>query len=110
MEHDKGNLKSRNADGTNDKVYSTNTASKNVGIHVYDSKIYCSNNRRILMVTLRPATTVNVLYADTGQVLSVIYHDEQCKYKCRIMLCHKNKVYMRLHVSYNTITFTDVHF
>ncbi|CAC5408638.1 VLDLR [Mytilus coruscus] len=77
MEHDKGNLKSRNVDGTNEKIYRTNTASANVGIHVYDSKIYCSNDRRILMVTLRPATTVNVLYTDTGRVLSVLYHDDK---------------------------------
>ncbi|XP_071150585.1 low-density lipoprotein receptor-like [Mytilus edulis] len=82
MIHHKGELKSSSLNGTNIiDVFSTNKTRRNIGIYVYDSNIYCTNDLQLLKVASSQAATSYVIHEDTAQTLGVLLYDEMGRYK-----------------------------
>lgn len=81
MDISSGDLKSSNLNGADQvNVLSTNKTGSNNGIHVYDSKVYCSNDIRILMVTILPVISTKVIHSNAVKIFSVFYFNETRKF------------------------------
>ncbi|XP_076087722.1 uncharacterized protein LOC143058145 [Mytilus galloprovincialis] len=76
-----GDLKSAHLNGTDaSKVFSTNTTTKNLGIYVLDSDIYCVNVNQIFKVSLPPVISASVIYAGTNRIFGLFVYKEKREY------------------------------
>lgn len=82
MEYSTGILKSSTYTGGNViSVINTNISSLNGGIHVHGSRIYCTNNLRLLMVTVSPTVHATVVYVGTDQIDAVMFYNGKHEYR-----------------------------